>query len=174
MAKSNIVMENARIGFRNFSGKEGKFNPKGKRNFCVFLEKGFADELDKDGWNIKWLKPREEEDEPQAYLQVSVAYGNFDPRMVLVSSHGKTLLDEESVDLLDWVEIKNVDVIIRPYNWEVSGKSGVKAYAKSMYITIMEDEFEQKYFDVPDTALLGIAAPVNQDADFIDAEYEDR
>lgn len=153
MVKNNIVIESARIGFRNFSGKEGKFNPAGRRNFCVFLETDVAEKLEKDGWNVKWLQPRDEEDDPQAYLQVAVSYGAIPPKIVLVTSHGKNTLDEEAINILDWAEIENVDIIIRPYNWEVNGKTGVKAYVKSMYVTIFEDEFADKYYDVPDSAV---------------------
>lgn len=150
--ETNIVIENARIGFRNFSGAAGKFNQAGNRNFCVFLEQDLGGVLEKDGWNVKWLKPREEEDIPQPYLQVALNYDNFPPKIVLVSSKGKTMMDDTTINILDWAEIVNVDIVIRPYNWEVNGKTGVKAYVKSMYVTLIEDEFESKYVDVPDSA----------------------
>ena len=149
---NNITIENARIGFRNFSGKEGRYNPPGKRNFCVFLDHDLAEKLSDDGWNIKLLRPRDEEEEPQAYLQVSVAYGNVPPKIVMITSKGKRQITEDEVDILDWAEFKNIDLIVRPYNWEVNGKSGVKAYLKALYVTLEEDEFESKYKDVPDSA----------------------
>lgn len=152
MVKNNITIEDAKIGFRNFSGKEGKFNPPGRRNFCVFVEPELAGILKEDGWNVKWMKARDPEDPDLPYLQVAVHFGKVPPRIVLVTSRGKTLLDEANVNIIDWAEIEKVDLIIRPYNWDVSGKGGVKAYVKSMYITIKEDELEAKYFDVPDSA----------------------
>lgn len=156
MNKNNIVIDNARIGFRNFSGKEGKFNPAGRKNFCVFLDSDLGQILEDDNWNVRWLFPKEEGDEKQAYLQVSVSYDNIPPKIILVTSHGKTLLDNESVSNLDWAEIKLVDLSLRPYNWDVNGKKGVKAYVKSMYVTIEEDEFENKYYDVPDSATAAV------------------
>ena len=157
MTKNSISIENAKIGFRNFSGVEGKFNPKGRRNFCVFIDPDLAQVLENDGWNIRYLNPREEDEMPQAYLQVSVNYDNFPPRIVLITSRGKTIIDEGSVNILDWAEIKNIDLILRPYNWEVNGKQGVKAYLKSMWVTIEEDEFEAKYSEVPDSAYNSIS-----------------
>ncbi len=153
MVKSNISIEGARIGFRNFNGEAGKFNPVGRRNFCVFLEKPLAVTLEEDGWNVRWLQPRDEEDEPTPYLQVAVSFDNIPPKIVLVTGHGKTVLDESNINVLDWAEIENVDITIRPYNWEVSGKGGVKAYVKTMYVTLVEDEFEKKYVNVPTSAL---------------------
>ena len=147
----NIVIENARIGFRNFSGEEGQFNPKGRRNFCVFLDSELGEVLESDGWNIRWLQPRDEDEEEQAYMQVAVSYANIPPKILMITGGGKTMMNDDTIGMMDWAEIENVDLIIRPYNWEVNGKSGVKAYVKSMYITIKEDEFAHKYRDIPVT-----------------------
>jgi len=157
MIKDNIMVEGARIGFRNFAGKPGKYNAEGNRNFCVFLDEDVAKTLEADGWNVRWLQPRDEGEAPQGYLQVAVSFTNIPPKVLLISSTGKNILDDKSIDVLDWAEIKEVDLVIRPYNWVLqegtrNEKRGVKAYVKAMYVTIAEDEFEKKYVNVPDSA----------------------
>lgn len=157
-----VKFENVKICFRNFSGAEGRFNPKGRRNFCVLLDSDTAEKMKADGWNIKYLNPREEGDEPQAYLQVSVKYRGKDgavtrpPKVYLLTGKGKTLLNEDNVNILDWAELEYVDLIIRPYSWEVGGKTGVKAMLKTMMAKIVEDELESKYSNVPDSAVSSI------------------
>ena len=144
-----FTVEGARIIFRNFSGEEGQYNRAGDRNFAVVLDPEVAGAMEQDGWNVKTLKPRNEEEEetPVPYIQVAVSYKNRPPKIVQLTNGGQTRthINEELVDTLDWAEIQNVDLIARGYDWNVNGLTGTKAYLKTMFITIEEDALERKY-----------------------------
>lgn len=144
---NTVLMEGVRIIFRNFTGKEGQYNREGDRNFAVLLDDPTAQAMAADNWNVKWLRPRDEDEaeNPQAYLPVSVNFKGRPPRIVLITSRGRTNLDESTVEMLDWADIINVDLIVRPYEWTVNDKSGIKAYLQSLYVTIEEDPLERKY-----------------------------
>lgn len=167
----NITLEDVTIAFRNFAGKESPFNPPGSRNFAIFLEPDLASKMMSDGWNIKHLKARDEGDEPQSFLPVKVSYANRPPKIAIVTSKGITYLGESELEMLDWVDIETADVALNPYEWNVSGKSGIKAYVASLFIKIEEDYLQQKWTayvegNRQETRALD-AAP-----DYIDGEYE--
>ncbi len=151
---SNFRIEGAKLIFKNFQGKRTEFNDEGNRNFGVLLSDEDAERLKEDGWRVRYLNPREDDPEQyrQPWLSVKVKFNPYPPVIVLINSRGKKRLDEETVDQLDWSIIKNCDLIIRPYNYPaVKGRpAGIAAYLKAIYVTISEDEFEEKYANIPD------------------------
>lgn len=154
MVTNNIKIEGARLVYKNFRGEAGKFNNEGQRSFGVLLDDDLAKEVESDGWRVKYFPPKEDDPEghEQAWLPVKVKFGKYPPIAVLITSRGKTRLDEDTVGQLDYTSIKNVDLIIRPYNYPaMSGRpAGVSAYLKSIYVTANEDDLAMKYADIPD------------------------
>lgn len=147
MAKNdrNRTLEDITIAFRNFAGKEDMYNRQGDRNFAIILEHDVAKSLLADGWNVKTLKPRDEEDEPEPYIQVAVSYKSRPPKICMVTSKGMTYLTEDEVEMLDWVDIETADCTLNPYDWSVNGKAGTKAYLQALYVKIEEDYLQQKW-----------------------------
>lgn len=149
--RPNAVLENVRLGFRNFAGASDAYTREGDRSFAIFFDdQRVAEALMRDGYNIKMTKDRPdvEDYEPAPFLKVKVSYKIRAPKVYLVTKRGKTPIGEAEISMLDWVEYTNVDVIINPYEWEVNGNTGITAYLQSMYITIVEDELDEKYGDV--------------------------
>lgn len=151
---SNISISGARLIFKNFQGKKTDFNEEGNRNFGVLLDDDLAEKLERDGWKVRYLKSKEDDPEKyeQPWLSVKVKFGQYPPIVTLINSRGKKRLDEETIDQLDWSVIKNCDLIVRPYNYPARPgvPAGVSAYLKAIYVTISEDEFAEKYADIPD------------------------
>lgn len=148
---NTVLMEGVSLMFRNFEGKKGKFNEEGERSFAVRLSDNVAETLANDGWNVKVLAPRPEDEEgvPQPFLPVALRYDIRPPRIVLVTSKKRRTLEEREVSMLDSADIVNVDIIVRPYNWSnARGESGIKAYVQTMYVTIQEDALELKYAEL--------------------------
>jgi hypothetical protein len=150
-----VLIEDARIVFRNFAGLEGQYNRAGDRNFGVILPPDIAQQMEQDGWNVKYLKPREDDEGPTPWVSVSVSYKGRPPTIVMITDRydretgevkqQRVTLPEELVEMVDYADIAKADLILNPYVWNVSGKSGVKAYLKSLFITIRQDELERKY-----------------------------
>lgn len=147
-----VEINDARIIFRNFAGEETQFNRKGDRNFAVVIpNKELADELINDvnsdgvGWNVKIKEPRDPEEDLFMFLKVKVKFNGRGPAVYLNTGGKLNRLDEETVGILDEIDIANVDMDIRPFDNFVNGKPYRTAYLQSICITQNIDRFAARY-----------------------------
>ena len=141
-----LQIDDASIIYRNFAGVGSKFNREGDRNFAVRIpDTELADKLVEEGWNVKIKDPKEEGDLPFMFLPVKIKFNDRGPVVYLKTSRKMVKLDEESISCLDNIDILGVDLDIRPYDWEVNGKTGRTAYLQSICVTQDVDRFAARY-----------------------------
>lgn len=137
-----LQIDDARIIYRNFAGRGDKYNREGDRNFAVVIpDEEMADELTNLGWNVKIKSPREDGDTPFMFLPVKVKFNDRGPNVYLKTGNVQNKLDEESVGLLDNIDIIGIDLDIRPFDWDVNGKQGRTAYLQSIRVIQDVDRF---------------------------------
>lgn len=141
-----LQINDARIIYKNLRGEGGKFNREGDRNFAVVIpNQELADELIDRGWNVKIKEPRDEGEEPFRYLKVKVKFNDRGPQVYLVSGNAYRELSEDMVSIVDEIDIRSVNLDVRPYDWEVNGKTGRTAYLQSMEVIQEIDRFAARY-----------------------------
>lgn len=151
---NTITLKDASIFCRNFLGVKSEKNSSGSRNFLVEIPEEIVDDLLDDDWNVKRSKRDNEDGTPSYYMPVEVSYQNdkFIPSIyrVLPESKIRVLLTEDTIGTLDSDDILKVDITIRPRNWfDMGHNHRVKAYVKTMFVTVMEDPLEIDYADIP-------------------------
>ena len=141
-----LQIEDARIIYRNFGGEASKYNREGDKNFAVIIpNQEICDQLTAEGWNVKIKPPRDEDDTPFMFLPVKVKFNNRGPNIYVQSAGNVKRLTEETVGMLDEIDIQSVDMDLRPYDWEVNGKEGRSAYLQAMNVIQNIDRFGAQY-----------------------------
>lgn len=144
--KNILQIDDARIIFKNFEGRGDKFNREGDRNFSLLIEDpNTAEALQREGWNVKIKDGRDEDDGPFMRLPVKVKFTDYGPNVYLISGGKRVELDEESIGCLDNIDIESVDMDLRPYDWDVNGRTGRTAYLQSMQVVQRIDRFAARY-----------------------------
>ena len=170
--RGTLQIDDARILFPNFEGRESMYNRKGDRNFAIAIEDfedakrlhdagwkikvesgdaEFVDELVNDGWSAKYKPALGVDEPPRMRLDVKVSYikrddgSIFGPGAWLLSGNNEIELDEESIGTIDHIDRERVDLDIRPYNWTMpGGKSGRTAYLQHIEVTQRVNRFEAR------------------------------
>lgn len=152
-----VKLEGIRMIWRNFQGEKKMYNDEGKRNFAIPLDEDIALDLKHLGWNVKGKERINDEGKTETlyHLGVTVKLDSKIPPTLFVIAMGadqklkKTQLDEFTVGLIDYAQFDNVDVILRPFNYDFNGKQGVTCYLKTFFGVLHQDDLEKKYAHIP-------------------------
>ena len=149
--KGILQIDDARIIYRNFAGHGSKFNREGDRNFAVIIpNQEIADELIRSGWNVKIKPPHDDQDMPFMYLPVKTKFNDRGPNVYQVTGERRNKLDKEAIDCIDDIDISSVSLDIRPYDWDINGKTGRTAYLQSILVTQKIDRFAARFMSDDD------------------------
>ncbi|WP_407450049.1 hypothetical protein [Fibrobacter sp.] len=165
--RSNLRINDAMIIWPNFEGRPGQYNREGERSFSLIIPtEEMKDMLVNDvnkygaGWNVRIRPPREEGDTPFMHLPVKVLFNDRGPKVYLDNGFNVRELDEDTVGLLDKIEIRSVDMDIRPYDNVIRDKAYRTAYLKGIWVYQEVNRFASRYeMEAEEDALAEMESP---------------
>lgn len=111
----NITFKKVKVGYRNFEGRELTYNPKGHRNFMIFLTEEQAEIAKKHGLHVR----RTGESDYAYGLIIKLIYPEFVKDGVYPKIYAKIRgiktpieFDDKSVGFLDYIKVFNADVTL--------------------------------------------------------------
>lgn len=153
-APRNILQINdARICFRNFRGEGSLYNNEGQRSFSLIIsDPEIAEALRNDvneygaAWNVKIREPREAGEQPFMHLPIKVKYTDRSkPRVYLITGGRRNELTEDTIGMLDDIDIRKVDLDIRPFDGEGRFGPHRTAYLSAIYVEQEIDRFAARF-----------------------------
>ena len=165
--RSNLHIDDAKIIWPNFEGRPGQFNREGERSFSLIIpteemKDMLLEDVNKYGasWNVRIRPPREEGDTPFMHLPVKVSFNDRGPKVYLDNGFNVRELNEDTAGLLDRIEIRSVDLDIRPYDNVVHNKPYRTAYLKAIWVYQEVDRFASRYeMETEENALADMEYP---------------
>lgn len=143
--------------WRNFRGEGSQFNAAGKRNFNVRIDDlKLVDILKNRGFNVREMKKNNEDDETAYFLKVNVAFNQYGPKIIqyVQGNPNGVEIDEDTVGILDTMDILDCVIKIRPYDWSMAtGNKGTTAYLTELAIQIPDNRFAERFQQAGDDDL---------------------
>ena len=159
-ARDIITIDDTRFIFStNFAGNpdNDRFGDSRRKANILIPDPEQAHALMDAGIRVRQTRPRPDDDPetfvPEYFVVGLLKYRNktgqpvkFAPKVYLVcDGQEPLLLDEDSIDCLDRMRIKNVCVVLNPYEYDPDNH-GVSLYIRTMYVEQdLDDPYAERY-----------------------------
>lgn len=161
MNSGNIAIDNTQFIFRtNFSGNPAndRYGDSRRKANLLIPDPAQAQALIEDGFKVRQTSPRPDDDPntfvPKFYITALLKYRDkngvpmkYPPKVYLVEPEREpVLLNEETVNMIDDIRVKNVKVILNSYEYDpING--GRSLYIRTMYVEQdLEDDPYAAYY----------------------------
>ena len=157
MPNNTYSIENTKFAYRtNLSGDPTRSKYADDRRMATFIVPDeLVDEMAANGIRIKQTRPGKnhphpEEFEPQNFVQAQAKFRNragetvrFPPKIYLVCGDNEPrLLDEEDLEIIDRIPVKNVNVTLNEYRRTPEDQPSL--YIRVMYV---EQDMDSQIYD---------------------------
>jgi hypothetical protein len=157
MPNNSYVIENTRFAYRtNLAGDPTRSKYADDRRMATFIiPDNLVDDMAANGVKIKQTRPGKnhpnpEEFESENFVQAQAKFKNragdmvrFPPKIYLVCGDAEPrLLDEEDLELIDRIPVKNVNVVLNEYRRTPDDNPSL--YIRTMYV---EQDMYSDYVD---------------------------
>lgn len=156
-----IAIDDTRFIFAtNFAGdpKNDRFGDTRRKCNILIPDPAQAKELIKMGCKVRETKPRPDDDpnefQPEYFVAAVLKYRTkmgepvkYPPRVYLVSGDREPVsMGEETVGSIDDMRIRNVNVILNPYEYDPEN-GGLSLYIRTMYVEqdLDDDPYAARY-----------------------------
>ena len=142
-----VLIDNARITWRNFAGRRDDYNRNGEREFHVIVDDpDIAEELMARGCNMRIKQSEDPNEPPRMSFKVKVSYRFGEPAVYLDNGRNVVSLTESSIGNLDRIDIDRVDLdIYFGKEWTVNGKTARTAYLDKIMVVQSVDRFRTRF-----------------------------
>lgn len=148
--KSKLGIDNARICFKNFSGKNDPFG-QGLGFSVIIPDEHTREMLVNDvndlgaGWNVKLRAPREEGDTPFMHLPVKIRISEGRPAVYVRTGNKTIQMSPQDIGRLDRMNIASVDLDISPNDGDYHGRPFRSAYLDAIYVYTATSRLEARF-----------------------------
>lgn len=160
--KRTIAIDDTKLIFKsNFSGnpENDRFGDRRRKCNIIIPDPEQAKDLMQAGFKVRETRPRQDDDPdefvPDYHITAILKYRNkygepvkYPPKVYLVVGDNEpVLLDEESVGNLDNIRVKNVNVILNPYEYD-EATHAMNLYVRTMYVEqdVEDDPYAARYY----------------------------
>lgn len=148
----SYVLKNVQTTYENFSGRPGRYNEEGNRNFVVKIDDpAIAQALINDGFYLKKLEKLDDDAPDVWHMKISFKYkptpnneiDPYDVKIKVIMNGQSAEMNRHNVNGIDKLIIRSASVQFHPYRWDKKDPHKASAWLDSAKLRVESDYYNE-------------------------------